>query len=83
MDRPRWSHGTVGQMDGEAGWWTSGGKIGLIQLARVKGVGKQQQMGFEEAQCACVKDVKQTHEWCIVKRGFTLGVEVCVVNSRW
>ena len=30
-------------MDGEAGWWTTSGNIGLPQLARVMGVGRQQQ----------------------------------------
>ena len=36
MDRPRRSDDTAGQMDREAGWWTTGGKIGLPPLARVK-----------------------------------------------
>ena len=30
-------------MDGEAGWWTTSGNIGLPPLARVTGVGRQQQ----------------------------------------
>ena len=30
-------------MDGEAGWWTTSGIIGLPPLARVMGVGRQQQ----------------------------------------
>ena len=30
-------------MDGEAGWWTTSGNIGLPLLARVMGVGRQQQ----------------------------------------
>ena len=30
-------------MDGEAGWWTASGNIGLPPLARVMGVGRQQQ----------------------------------------
>ena len=30
-------------MDGEAGWWTTSGNIGLPPLARVMGVGRQQQ----------------------------------------
>ena len=33
---------TAGQMDGEAGWWTTSGNIGLPPLARVMGVGRQQ-----------------------------------------
>ena len=32
-------------MDGEAGWWTTSGNIGLPPLARVMGVGRQQQGG--------------------------------------
>ena len=31
-------------MDGEAGWWTTSGNIGLPPLARVMGVGRQQQV---------------------------------------
>ena len=35
---------TAGQMDGEAGWWTTSGNIGLPPpLSRVMGVGRQQQ----------------------------------------
>ena len=30
-------------MDGEAGWWTTSGNIGLLPLARAMGVGRQQQ----------------------------------------
>ena len=30
-------------MDGEAGWWTTIGNIGLPPLARAMGVGRQQQ----------------------------------------
>ena len=33
------------EMDGEAGWWTTSGNIGLPPLARVMGVGRQQQLG--------------------------------------
>ena len=44
MDRPRRSDCTAGQMDGEAGWWTTSGNIGLPPLARVMGVGRQQQL---------------------------------------
>ena len=43
VDRPRRSDCTAGQMDGEAGWWTTSGNIGLPPLARVMGVGRQQQ----------------------------------------
>ena len=31
-------------MDGEAGWWTTSGNIGLPPLARAMGVGRQQQL---------------------------------------
>ena len=41
VDRPRQSDCTAGQMDGEAGWWTTSGNIGLPPLARVMGVGRQ------------------------------------------
>ena len=43
VDRPRRSDCTAGQMDGEVGWWTTSGNIGLPPLARVMGVGRQQQ----------------------------------------
>ena len=42
VDRPRRSDCTAGQLDGEAGGWTTGGDIGLPPLARVIGVGRQQ-----------------------------------------
>ena len=37
---PRRSDCTAGQMDGEAGWWTTSGNIGIPPLARVMGVDK-------------------------------------------
>ena len=37
-------------MDGEAGWWTTSGNIGLPPLARVMGVGRQQQQQTFQAQ---------------------------------
>ena len=43
VDGPRRSDCTAGQMDEEAGWWATSGKIGLPPLARVMGVGRQQQ----------------------------------------
>ena len=43
MDKARWREGTAGQMDGEAGQWTTIGQIGLSPLARIKEVGRQQQ----------------------------------------
>ena len=48
MDRPRRSDCTAGQMDGEAGWWTTSGNIGLPPLARAMGVGRQQQQEHSE-----------------------------------
>ena len=33
-------------MDVEAGWWTTSGNIGLPPLARVMGMGRQQQQGM-------------------------------------
>ena len=44
VDRPRRSDCTASQMDGEAGWWTTIWNIGLPPLARVMGVGRQQQL---------------------------------------
>ena len=43
VDRPRRSDCTAGQMDGEAGWWTTSGNIGLPPLAKVTRAGRQQQ----------------------------------------
>ena len=36
-------------MDGEAGWWTTSGNIGLLPLVRVMGVGRQQQQTLGNA----------------------------------
>ena len=44
VDRPRRSDCTAGQMDGDAGWWATSGNIGQPTLARVMGVGRQQQL---------------------------------------
>ena len=43
IGKPRRSECTAGQMDGEAGWWTTSGKIVLPPLVRIMGVGRQQQ----------------------------------------
>ena len=56
VDRPRRSDCTAGQMDGEAGWWTTSGNIGLPPLARVMGVGRQQQQR-DYRRMACHKRV--------------------------
>ena len=58
MDRPRRSDCTAGQMDEEAGWWTTSGNIGLPPLARVMGVGRQQQ------HAAITKDTTYTRWSC-------------------
>ena len=39
VDRPRWSDRTVDQMDGEAGWWTTNGKIGPPPTSKILGSG--------------------------------------------
>ena len=43
VDRPRRSECTAGQIDGVAGWWSTIRNIGLPPLAKVMGVGRQQQ----------------------------------------
>ena len=58
VDRPRRSDCTAGQMDGEAGWWTTSGNIGLPPLARVMEVGRQQQ---ETSSLYNSKHTKHTH----------------------
>ena len=42
IDTTRWCDGTAVQMDEESDWWTTSGKIGLFPIARVKGIGRQQ-----------------------------------------
>ena len=44
VDRPRRSDCTAGQIDGEAGWWTTSGKIKLPPLEKVMGEGRQEQI---------------------------------------
>ena len=39
VDRPRLDECTAGQMDGEAGWWTTSGKIGLPTISKGHGSG--------------------------------------------
>ena len=55
VDRPRRSDCTAGQMDGEAGWWTTCGNIGLPPLARVMGVGRQQQEESDDLKVVLTK----------------------------
>ena len=47
-------------MDGEAGWWTTSGNIGLPPLARVMGVGRQQQgqRGSEGKRDSAINELK-------------------------
>ena len=48
-------------MDGEAGWWTTCGNIGLPPLARVMGVGRQQQaveQWADSCDCTLIHDAK-------------------------
>ena len=62
VDRPRRSDCTAGQMDGEAGWWTTCGNIGLPPLARVMGVGRQQQQTHPSPLCPlCNIHTHDTH----------------------
>ena len=59
-------------MDGEAGWWTTSGNIGLPPLARVMGVGRQQQqhelfekyMEIDDTQ----RETTRTHGDRVIKR---------------
>ena len=46
-------------MDGEAGWWTTSGNIGLPPLARAMGVGRQQQQHNK---------IKEEDSWAIVAK---------------
>ena len=78
VDRPRRSDCTAGQMDGEAGWWTTRGNIGLPPLARVMGVGRQQQpYGVECAFTGLLESVVMSyvdyshHHLRVIKLGFS------------
>ena len=42
-------------MDGESGWWTTSGNIGLPPLARVMGVGRQQHLVVDGETYGCEK----------------------------
>ena len=57
VDRPHRSDCTAGQMDGEAGWWTTSRNIGLPPLARVMGVGSQQQHLMHMLSSDCTVDM--------------------------
>ena len=56
-------------MDGEAGWWTTSGNIGLPPLARAMGVGRQQQQEKVREKSGTKVDVDGTFDCenlCIV-----------------
>ena len=62
VDRTRRSVCTAGQIDGEAGWWTTSGKIRLHPLAMVMVVGRQQH-GTNDNDCQendCQENVQMT-----------------------
>ena len=56
-------------MDGEAGWWTTCGNIGLPPLARVMGMGRQQQQCYMKVQeytaCTRLDCCKHLHKLCL------------------
>ena len=66
-------------MDGEAGWWTTSGNIGLPPLARVMGVGRQQHAKnwtlVEENIYSVIKS------WTFISKGLYFIGWVLVVNS--
>ena len=64
VDIPRPSDCSAGQMDGEAGWWTTSGNIGLPLLARIMREGRQQQQkdfGHEKNVCFSLFCIQVTH----------------------
>ena len=63
VDRPRRSDCTAGQMDGEAGWWTTSGNIGLPPLARVMGVGTQQHYNYNKADFSAMITFMRSINW--------------------
>ena len=75
-------------MDGEAGWWTTNGKIGLPPLARAKGVGRQQQPTSCLVQHIGTHGGEVMYSECFCLRG-DLGfldcdaICMCVVNSHF
>ena len=56
-------------MDGEAGWWTTSGNIGLPPLAKAMGVGRQQQ---ESSSLHNSKHTKHTHATRVQTQHFTV-----------
>ena len=64
-------------MDGEAGWWTTSGNIGLPPLARVMGMGRQHMAGTRGS---CIVSNTADVPWMSVVR-VTKGVGgVCEMN---
>ena len=65
-------------MDGEAGWWATSGNIGLPPLARVMGVGRQQQQLLEYVSESVYVDLQYDE----ISLTFTAGpVCLCGVSS--
>ena len=65
-------------MDREAGWWTTSGNIGLPPLARVTGVGRQQQQLLEFVSESVYVDLQYDQ----ISLTFTAGsVYLCGVSS--
>ena len=59
-------------MDGEAGWWTTSGNIGLPPLARVMGVGRQQKHPTLFVLSVCAYGGVVGYFWC-----FSILCEFC------
>ena len=82
VDRPRRSDCTAGQMDGEAGWWTTSGNIGLPPLARVMGVGRQQQQEISTHITPELTKGAPVYVDDILGIGYSKTVEKVIRNSR-
>ena len=71
-------------MDGEAGWWTTSGNIGLPPLARAMGVGRQQHVinphiiGITESECEIHIDYTTCRKYweCAKRAGILLYVSI-------
>ena len=51
-------------MDGEAGWWTTSGNIGLPPLATVMGVGRQQQ---QMVKSVSIEFKSEYNKWMVLR----------------
>ena len=85
VDRPRRSDCTAGQMDREAGWWTTSGNIRLPPLTRVMGVGRQQQQPDGEISGMIglprTKRIQPARGWCATVGGTVRGNTVQIVST--